>query len=113
MVPACIANSDGNACLAFARDVPNGLSPLHNVLILRIIIAPLWGTVLPLMAAAGTRWQTFLEEVSEERVGIWQLLRYLRNPVIRWLWMVGMASGLAVGVWFGGELGALSGAAVG
>ena len=87
MAPLCITDSDASACLAFARGGSDGSSfdPLRNVLILRIIVAPLWGTLLPLMAMAGTTWQGFEAEVSGQ-VGIARgVFRYLRHPVIVWL----------------------------
>lgn len=48
MVPAC-ARGGKDSCLAF---VMPPINPLKNVLILRILIAPLWGTCLPLITFA-------------------------------------------------------------
>ena len=71
MVPACIADPAGKACLAFARGGADGtqFDPFRNVLILRIIVAPLWGTILPLMAMAGTTWQAF-EAAAQKQAGV-------------------------------------------
>ena len=113
MVPACAAG--GDACLAFARGGLDGsqFDPFRNVLILRLIIAPLWGTVLPLMMVAGTSWQSF-EAVVRAQTGLARLLIcHVRNPVVIWLWFVGVAIGLAGGTWAGGKIGALVGTIIG
>lgn len=116
MVPACLSGGSGaNACLAFARGGSDGVSfdPVRNVVILRLIVAPLWGTVLPLMAFAGTSWQTFEATLSNEHRFGPLLNHHLRHPIVAWLGLVGVASGLAAGVWATGKLGAAVGSVFG
>ena len=115
MVPLCMADASSNACLAFARGGLDGaqFDPFRNVLVLRLIVAPLWGTVLPLMAFAGTTWQEFVQG-QQQQVGLARHIRHcMRHPVACWLWLVGAASGLAVGTWAGGGVGAAVGGSIG
>jgi hypothetical protein len=120
MVPACMAYDEyadpyHNPCLAFARGGIDGGSydPLRNVVILRIIVAPLWGTLLPLMAMAGTTWHSFDASVRAQVGLARQVLQHVRHPVIVWLWLVGVALGLAIGTWAAAETGAAIGGALG
>ena len=115
MVPACAAEPKGKACLAFARGGADGtqFDPLRNVLILRLIVAPLWGAVLPLMMAADKSWQRFEAGAKEQKGLARQLVYHARDPVVVWLWFVPVAIGLAGGAWAEGSLGATVGAVCG
>ena len=40
--------------------------PFRNVVVLRLMIAPLWGALMPLMALANARWQPFVERAQRQ-----------------------------------------------
>ena len=81
MVPACASGTTDNACLAFARGGADGkqFDPFRNVVILRLIVAPLWGTVLPLMLVAQTTWHSFEASAPEKAGFLRRFFHYSRH----------------------------------
>ena len=67
MVPACARSYYDDipgACDAFKLGPK--YDPFRNVVVLRLMIAPLWGALMPLMALANARWQPFVERAQRQ-----------------------------------------------
>jgi hypothetical protein len=108
MVPACIAQSvggvSGRACAAFEL---NPGDPIRAVAMLRLIIAPLWGALLPLMAFAETNWAAADARIdaAQQKAGdsIWarwcvRVWSWFAIPAIGWVVLSGAACGTTSGV---------------
>ena len=102
MIPACINNID-NACAAFALGGGDGKSfdPFRTVLVLRLIVAPTWFTLLPLMFVADRNWSNFMAAARARPSFFGKLLVYISDPLIWWLIIIGVAHFMAFGTWSG------------
>ena len=105
MIPACI-DDIGNACAAFALGGGDGRSfdPFRTVLVLRLIVAPTWFTLLPLMFVTGHDWSAFMARARARTSFCGKLLVYVGDPVIWWIVITGVAIFMAFGTWLGAVL---------
>ena len=110
MIPACMEEPVGwdetllgpppvpAACRAF-RLSPS--DPFRNTFVLRLMMAPLWATVMPLMLIAGAKWQDFVARAKEQPNIEGTMLQHALNPRLLWLVCIGMAHGSAFFLWAG------------
>ena len=111
MGAACIRGASTKSCDAF--DLSAAGDPLRNVVVLRIMIAPTWGTMLPLIIFAGTSWITVNEKLSTCSSTMQKIMILARVPAVRWLVLVGATLGLFFGIWVGRFVGAQIGCPAG